>query len=112
MPLDGIKIDKSFIRDMQTAQSPGECKNINFVKAFATLAQNLQLHLVAEGVETQEQSQLLTTLGYKIGQGFLFSIPLPANEAIGFMLQTSAQSEDKPDVAKAKLIDMAKFSSR
>ena len=112
MPLDGIKIDKSFIRDMQTAPSPEECKNINFVKAFATLAQNLQLHLVAEGVETQEQSQLLTTLGYKIGQGFLFSIPLPANEAIGFMLQTSEQSEDKPDVTNAKLIDMAKFSSR
>lgn len=85
MHLDGIKIDQSFIRDMEIPPTPGECRNTNFVKAFATLARNLHLHLVAEGVETSEQRQLLRSLGYTIGQGFLFSAPLPADEAGEFL---------------------------
>jgi EAL domain-containing protein (putative c-di-GMP-specific phosphodiesterase class I) len=92
MPLDGIKIDKSFIRDMRTGPSPDVCKNTNFIKAFATMAQNLHLHLVAEGVETVEQSRLLKNMGYNIGQGFLFSVPLPANEASGFMIRMTGNS--------------------
>jgi len=93
MPLDGIKIDKSFIRDMQTSPTPDECKNTNFIKAFATMAQNLHLHLVAEGVETLEQSRFLKNMGYRIGQGFLFSVPLPANEASGFMIRTTEKHQ-------------------
>ena len=85
MPLDGIKIDRSFIRDMEITTAMDDCKNTNFIKAFATLAQNLHLHLVAEGIETLEQSHILKNLGYTIGQGFLFSTPLPAKEAIGFL---------------------------
>jgi len=93
MPLDGIKIDKSFIRDMQTSPTPDECKNTNFIKAFATMAQNLHLHLVAEGVETLEQSRFLKNMGYRIGQGFLFSVPLPADEASGFMIRTTEKHQ-------------------
>jgi diguanylate cyclase (GGDEF)-like protein len=85
MPLDGIKIDQSFIRDMEIKPAADNCKNTNFIKAFATLAQNLHLQLVAEGIETIEQSQILKSLGYTIGQGFLFSTPLPAKEAIALL---------------------------
>ncbi|HMA67300.1 MAG TPA: EAL domain-containing protein, partial [Desulfosalsimonadaceae bacterium] len=89
MHLDGIKIDQSFIRDLEILPTLNEPRNTHFIKAFATLAQNLHLHLVAEGVETREQRQLLTKMGYTIGQGFLFSAPLPANEASVFLKQNS-----------------------
>lgn len=85
MHLDGIKIDQSFIRDLEILPTLNESKNTHFVKAFATLAKNLKLHLVAEGVETKEQSRLLKQIGYTLGQGFLFSAPLPANEASAFL---------------------------
>lgn len=81
MPLDCLKIDKSFIHDMEIAPSLEDCRNINFVQAFATLARNLNLHLVAEGIETEAQSRVLKKLGYTIGQGFLFSVPLSASGA-------------------------------
>jgi diguanylate cyclase (GGDEF)-like protein len=80
MPLDGIKIDKSFIRDMETAPVSEQCRNTNFIKAFSTLARNLNLQLVAEGIETEDQSNALKALGYTIGQGFLFSLPLSGVE--------------------------------
>ncbi len=111
MPLDGIKIDKSFIRDIQASPTPDACKNTNFIKAFATMAQNMNLHLVAEGVETVEQSRFLKNMGYSVGQGFLFSVPLPANEASGFMVRTSEKTKDKPGVTNGKLISIHKVSN-
>ena len=81
MPLDCLKIDKSFIRDLEIVPGRKDCRNTNFVQAFATLARNLNLHLVAEGIETEAQSRVLKELGYTIGQGFLFSVPLSASGA-------------------------------
>lgn len=95
MPLDGIKIDQSFIRDMEIAPTHNESRNINFVKAFVDLARNLHLLLVAEGIETEDQSNLLKTLGCTIGQGFLFSAPLPASEASAFLARTSGILDDE-----------------
>jgi len=89
MHLDGIKIDQSFIRDMETPSRLNQSRNTNFIKAFATLAQNLDLQLTAEGVETMEQSRALKNLGYKIGQGFLFSAPLPADKVQAFLSRAS-----------------------
>lgn len=90
MPLDGIKIDQSFIRDMNMTATTNGCKNTNFLKAFATLAHNLRLPIVAEGIETINQKQLLKSFGYDIGQGFLFSVPLPASEAVGLLSRASS----------------------
>ena len=81
MPLDSLKIDKSFIRDMQIPGSPDDSRNTSLVKAFAALAQNLGLKLVAEGIETEDQYKFLMAIGYGIGQGFLFSAPVPADKA-------------------------------
>lgn len=89
MHLDGIKIDQSFIRDMEIPSPLNKSRNTNFIKAFATLAQNLDLQLTAEGVETSEQSRVLKDLGYKIGQGFLFSAPLPAGKVQAFLSRAS-----------------------
>jgi diguanylate cyclase (GGDEF)-like protein len=85
MPLDCLKIDKSFIRDLEIVPGRKDCRNTNFVQAFATLARNLNLHLVAEGIETEAQSRVLKELGYTIGQGFLFSVPLSASGAAQLM---------------------------
>jgi len=93
IPLDGIKIDQSFIRDMDIPANIDECRNTHFVKAFATIAQSLDLQLVAEGVETMEQSLFLKRMGYTIGQGFLFSVPLPANEAGKLLVRTSQETK-------------------
>ncbi len=85
MPLDGIKIDKHFIGSINIVNALEKCKSHNFVKAFANLAQDLQINLVAEGIETEHQREILKTLGYRIGQGFLFSAPLPAADAGNFL---------------------------
>jgi len=85
MPLDTLKIDKSFIRDMEITRISDDGKNTSLVKAFAALARNLGLKLVAEGIETEDQHQFLMAIGCGIGQGFLFSAPLPADQAARLM---------------------------
>lgn len=85
MPLDGIKIDKSFIRDLETAAPSAESKNAGLVKAFVNLAANLHLSLVAEGIETEDQRRFLLQLGCSRGQGFLFNPPVPAEEATALL---------------------------
>ena len=74
-PLDTLKIDMSFIRDMASSQ-----QDRNMVASIINLAQNFDLQVVAEGVETFEQSNILKTMGCDVLQGYLFSKPLPADE--------------------------------
>jgi len=107
MHLDGIKIDQSFIRDMEIPSRLNQSRNTNFIKAFATLAQNLDLQLTAEGVETSEQSRVLKDLGYKIGQGFLFSAPLPADKVQEFLSRASSGGEQSRDAVREELPEQA-----
>jgi diguanylate cyclase (GGDEF)-like protein/PAS domain S-box-containing protein len=73
LPVDTLKIDRSFVIDM-TAGPEG----LALVSTIITLAHSLKLKVVAEGVETEEQSRLLRLLGCDEMQGFLFSKPLPS----------------------------------
>ncbi len=74
-PLQVLKIDRSFIRDLV------EDKNDRIlVEAIIAMAQSLNLELVAEGVETKQQLELLQQYGVSIAQGFLFSPPVRADE--------------------------------
>lgn len=75
LPLDTLKIDQSFIRKMGNKGS-----STTIVKAIIGLAHNLGLELIAEGVETPEQYDLLRQFGCQLGQGFLFSRPIPAED--------------------------------
>lgn len=72
-PFDCLKIDRSFIGEMDE-----NIKSAEIVKTVIMLAQNLHLEVVAEGIETEEQLVLLQTLGCKLGQGYLFSKPIEA----------------------------------
>ena len=74
-PFDKIKIDRSFVKDI--AENTG---SLNIVRAVAALANGMGMTATAEGVETREQLDRITSEGCTEMQGFLFSQPLPAHE--------------------------------
>ncbi len=84
LPIDALKIDQSFIRDVTTDPDAAA-----LVMAIVTLAHNLRLQVVAEGVETQEQLRLLHLLRCDEAEGHFFSKPLPA-EALEQVLALNA----------------------
>jgi diguanylate cyclase (GGDEF)-like protein/PAS domain S-box-containing protein len=75
LPLDQLKIDQSFVRDLATDSSDKA-----IVKTIIAMAQSLDLEVIAEGVETAEQRQILLDMGCKNFQGYLFSKPLPITQ--------------------------------
>lgn len=80
LPINTIKIDRSFVSQMNE-----ESESAEIVKTIVLLAKNLQLDLVAEGIETAEQHQVLRDLGCEFGQGFYFSKPLNVDEATNYI---------------------------
>ncbi|WP_188738209.1 EAL domain-containing protein [Shewanella inventionis] len=74
-PFDTLKVDKSFINDITV--DPGD---LELVGAAIAMGHGLNLSVVAEGIETEEQYQLLSALKCDYGQGYLFSKPLPKAE--------------------------------
>ena len=72
LPVDTLKIDRSFVIDMTTGP-----EGLALVSTIINLAHGLKLKVVAEGVETEEQSRLLRLLNCDEMQGFLFSKPVP-----------------------------------
>jgi len=72
LPVDTLKIDRSFVIDMTSGP-----QGMALVSTIINLAHSLKLKVVAEGVETEEQSRLLRMLTCEEMQGYLFSEPLP-----------------------------------
>jgi diguanylate cyclase (GGDEF)-like protein/PAS domain S-box-containing protein len=71
MPVDVLKIDKSFVDDIVASRQ--QCALVN---AIVTLARDLDLEVVAEGIEEPEQLVLLARMGCPYGQGYLFAKPV------------------------------------
>ncbi len=75
LPVDNLKIDCSFVSQMQA-----ENRNYQVVSTIIALSNQLGLTVVAEGIETSQQLQQLQQLGCELGQGYLLSKPIPADE--------------------------------
>ena len=80
LPIDIIKIDKTFVRDITTDQD-----DATIVSAIIAMARSLRLKVVAEGVETQEQFDFLRAQGCDAMQGYFFSKPLPADKILNLL---------------------------
>lgn len=85
LPVNKIKLDRSFIQ--QIASDPREA---DLCAGIIALAHKLGLLVVAEGVETIEQQQILAAMDCDIFQGYLFSKPLPRDKATRFLLDATA----------------------
>lgn len=83
LPLDKIKIDKSFVQDLLEDED-----DATIVRAIIQLGKSLGMQVIAEGVETAEQEAYIIAQGCHEGQGYLYSKPLPARELTLFLKQS------------------------
>jgi diguanylate cyclase (GGDEF)-like protein len=89
LPIDALKIDQSFVREANS--DPDDAA---LVMAIITLAHNLRLKVIAEGVETEDQLRFLQLLRCDEIQGFLFSQPLPADK-LASLLEPKTDHSDQ-----------------
>jgi EAL domain-containing protein (putative c-di-GMP-specific phosphodiesterase class I) len=80
LPIDVLKIDRSFVANLGRGHSFAA-----MVSAIITLANNLKIPVVAEGVETREQLAMLQTLACPFVQGYLFARPLPVDKVAEYI---------------------------
>src|SRR5215475_1325926 len=83
VPLDMIKLDRSFIHSMDRS-----AKQRELVRGIVGLAEVLGLQVVAEGIETEEECEWATQIGCAFGQGYLFSPPLPEAEVRPWLMRS------------------------
>lgn len=95
-PFDKIKIDRSFVRDITNNAS-----SLNIVRAVAVLASGLGVTATAEGVETQEQLDVIRSEGCSEMQGFLLSKPVPAHEVRQILSSQQVKSVEPAHFAAA-----------
>ncbi len=86
-PINTLKVDRSFVSQMEDGSENGE-----IVRTVVALAKTLRLDVVAEGIETIHQLHQLRVLGCEYGQGYLFSRPVPVQEA-GQLLDDATRFE-------------------
>ncbi|HRE20480.1 MAG TPA: EAL domain-containing protein [Rhabdaerophilum sp.] len=83
---DEIKIDRSFITDLDQDRQA-----LAIVQTIVALARNLDMKVIAEGIETEEQAKLVLACGCARGQGYLFGKPLPFERVIEALSRPKAQ---------------------
>jgi diguanylate cyclase (GGDEF)-like protein len=90
LPAAELKIDRAFVADLEESE---DARSI--VKSIVSMATALNLRVVAEGVETVGQSELLVSMGCNELQGYLFSVPIPASELERLALDDHQQDHVK-----------------
>lgn len=80
LPVSNLKIDKSFLDTVMD-----DASDQKIIQAIISLARNLDLHVIAEGVERFEQEQFLQDSNCNMAQGFLYSKPVPKDRAVEFL---------------------------
>ena len=88
-PIDVLKIDKSFVSDIETDDDSSI-----IIEAIIALARSLRLDTVAEGVENQEQLEFLIDHGCHVAQGFLFGQPISVREVQPLLRELNDGAED------------------
>ena len=83
LPADAIKIDKSFVKGLRE-----DVEDTAIVRMIIELAHTLRMKVIAEGVETEEQAELLRQMGCDMAQGLYFAKPMPAEAAPEFLADT------------------------
>jgi diguanylate cyclase (GGDEF)-like protein len=92
LPLDQLKVDQSFVRNIGI-------KPIDsiIVQTIIGMANNLNMAIIAEGVETQKQREFLEEAGCKLYQGYLYGKPEPLDKFIDSLNEINGTLEDRPD---------------
>lgn len=92
LPIDTLKIDRSFVIDIdaQAPTTPGGKRPAVLIEAIIAMAHQLDMQVLAEGVETQAQRQHLQQAGCDIFQGYYFSKPLPSDQLQAWATQQVA----------------------
>lgn len=80
LPIDELKIDKSFVDEICSDEASAK-----MVQNIIAIGKNFDMHILAEGVETKKQKEILTTFGCDRFQGYYFSKPLPKEELLRFL---------------------------
>lgn len=88
LPMDTVKIDQSFIKSMLV-----DPRNAAIAKSIIQMSRSLNMHIVAEGVETPQQLQFLADCDCDTMQGYLFSKPLQAEDFTRLLSEQSEQSK-------------------
>ncbi|MFN2540168.1 MAG: EAL domain-containing protein [Mycobacteriales bacterium] len=94
MPVTELKLDKSFVQQMEQDERP-----VAIVASTIKLAHCLGLRLVAEGIESERTSQLLTDLGCDVGQGYYFGRPAPVPSVALLGLPRPSRPSDEWEAA-------------
>lgn len=102
-PVDTLKIDRSFVNRIEEKD-----ENVEIVRTIATLARNLGMEVVAEGVESSEQLACLRSLNCEYAQGYHFSRPLTADAATGF-IESDRTRRFEDDLAHGPSLEAAKL---
>ena len=85
--VDSLKIDRSFVRDIATDPSDHA-----IVSAIVAMARSLNIQVVAEGIETWQQLEILRNMGCSLAQGFLFAKPVPRRRRAALPARRAARS--------------------
>ncbi len=104
-PIDILKVDRSFVSTMEDGSENGE-----IVRTVIGLAKTLHLGVVAEGIETIHQLHQLRILGCEYGQGYLFSRPVPAEEAQSILDDKTRWQQIIPNNNPATVAQNREFS--
>ncbi|WP_223296247.1 EAL domain-containing protein [Shewanella halifaxensis] len=80
LDFDYLKIDQQFVGHLGTPQS-----KLSLIESYIAIAKELNIKVIAEGVETQEQAEILRTLGVNLHQGWLYSRALPVKELSAYL---------------------------
>ncbi|MCW5644732.1 MAG: EAL domain-containing protein [Rhodoferax sp.] len=86
LPVDVVKIDRFFVSQVETS-----AHHRVLIQATINVAASLGMGTVSEGIETEGQAAILMTLGCQTGQGYLYSRPLPADDATRWLIERDRQ---------------------